>query len=747
MSNLGTITRRTFLFGSMAITGGVGFGYYKYKQPIDNPLGNDLADGGRALTPYLLIDQHGISIITPRAEMGQGVQTTLAALVAEELDVTLAQVTVLHGPASSAYFNAVVFEEGIPFSSIDTSAMTNRMRNFVHVPAKLLGLQITGGSSSIADAYEKMRVAGAAARNILVKAAAQKLGVAESSLKTENGMVIDANGQALSYLELASAAAHIVANSALTLKPKSEWKILGKSQNRIDVPAKSTGTAIYGIDVELPNMLYASIRVNPNFGAAMNSFDASRAKGMQGVKKIVAIGNGAAVIASNTWYAFKAVNAIEFDWAAADYPRDTAAHLKAVEDSFTDKQQDSQYRKDGDVESALAEAEEVVSAEYKVPYLPHAPLEPMNATAWLRDGKLDIWAGTQIPTQAVKEAIKITALAESNIKIHTTLMGGSFGRRLEMDYIIQAIKVAVEMPGIPVKLTWTREEDMTHDNYRPIGMARFKAVVGDKGPIAIDLQLACGSVNTSQMGRIDMLMPGPDISIVQAGWDQPYAVENFRVTGYRTKNDFPISSWRSVGASQNGFFHESMMDEIAHSKGLDPMQMRIGLITHEPSLKVLKAVAEMSGWGTALPEGHARGVAFSLSFGVPTAEVIEVAIINGKVKIVKAFAAVDVGTIMDPRNVESQVMGGLNFGLAAAMSGDISIKNGVVQETNFHQYRSMRFYQAPEIEVRILENGDRVRGIGEPSTPPAAPALANAIFAATRMRIRELPLSKHIDFV
>lgn len=747
MSRLGTITRRTFLFGSIAIAGGVGFGYYKYKQPIENPLETALDDGDTALTPYILIDENGISIVAPRAEMGQGVQTTLAALVAEELDVTLEQINVIHGPPSAAYFNAAVLEEAIPFASIDTSAMANRVRNFVHVPAKLLGLQITGGSSSVADAYEKMRVAGAAARNVLVKAAAQKLSVSENSLSTENGVVIATDGRSLSYLELATAAATIEADSELKLKPQSEWKILGKSQNRVDIPAKSTGTAEFGIDVDLPNMMYASIRVNPHLGAAMNSFDASKAQGMQGVTKVVAVDNGAAVIASNTWYAFKAVNAIEFDWAQADYPLDTAAHLKAVESSFNSDHQDSQFRTDGDVDAALENADEVISGEYQVPYLPHAPLEPMNATAWLRDGKLDVWAGTQIPTQALKEAAAITELDDSDINIHTTLMGGSFGRRLEMDYIVQAIKVAVAMEGTPIKLTWTREEDMTHDNYRPIGMARFKAVVGDKGPIAIDLELAGASVNASQMGRLGIPSAGPDIAIVQAAWEQPYGVENFRVTGYRVKNDFPISSWRSVGSSQNGFFVESMMDEIAHAKNLDPMQMRIDLMTHEPSRKVLQAVAEMSGWGTDLPQGHGRGVAYSLSFGVPAAEVIEVAIVDGKVKILKAFAAVDVGTVMDPRNVEAQVLGGLNFGLAAAISGDINIKDGQVQETNFHQYRSMRFYQAPAIEVRILENGDRVRGIGEPATPPAAPALANAIFAATGMRIRELPLSKHIDFV
>jgi len=436
MSKLGTITRRTFLFGSVAIAGGLGFGYYKYKQAIDNPLETDLADGDAALTPYVLIDQNGISIIAPRAEMGQGVQTTLAAMVAEELDVRLEDVNVLHGPASSAYFNATVLEEALPFAATDTSAMANRMRKFVHVPAKLIGLQITGGSSSVSDAYEKMRVAGAVARDVLLKAAAKKLSVSASSLRTENGNVITSNGQALSYQSLANEAAGIEPASEVALKPKSQWRVLGKSQNRIDIPAKSTGTAEFGIDIDLPNMMYASIRANPRLGAAMNSFDASKAETMQGVKKVVTIDNGAAVIASNTWYAFKAVNAIEFDWAEADYPVDTAAHLSAVETSFNSDQQDSQFRDDGDVETAIENANTnsstIISAEYKVPYLPHAPLEPMNATAWLRDGKIDIWAGTQIPTQAAKEAANITGLDESAITVHTTLMGGSFGRRLEM---------------------------------------------------------------------------------------------------------------------------------------------------------------------------------------------------------------------------------------------------------------------------------------------------------------------------
>ena len=745
MGTLGKITRRTFLVASVGIAGGVVFGYWKYKQPYDNPLEDDLQSGETTLTPFVLINQDGVTIIAPRAEMGQGVHTTLAALVAEELDVALNDVTVIHGPASNAYFNAAVLEEGVPFAATDDGTMANAVRNFTKIPGKFLGLQITGGSSSIPDAYEKMRVAGAAARDVLIKTAAQKLGVSADQLRTEDGRVLTQDGSGLSYVELAADAAKIEPPAEPTLKSKANWKVLGKSQDRVDVVAKSTGTAEFSLDIELPDMLYASVRMNPRLGGPLNSFDATKAQSMNGVNKVVQIDNGVAVIASNTWYAFKAVNAVECDWCQADYAIDTAGLFKAVENSFSEEQQDSQFRDDGDVDKALSDAT-LIEGEYRVPYLAHAPMEPLNATAWLRDGKLDIWAGNQLPTQALKEGAKITGLDESNIRVHTPFMGGGFGRRAEMDFIIQAVKIAQVMEGTPVKTTWTREEDTTHDFYRPMAIARFKAVMGDTAPSAIDLHLAAPSVIESQMGRIGIPVAGPDVSIVQAAWDQPYGVENYRVTGYRTPIAFPVSSWRSVGASQNGFFHESMLDELAHAKGLDPMQMRIEMLTHEPSRKVLEAVAEMSGWGSALPEGHGRGVAFVLSFGVPTAQVIEVANTERGIKIVKAWAAVDVGTALDPRNIEAQVFGAMNFGLAAAMMGNITVQDGKVEQTNFHNYGSIRFNQAPAVEVRVLENGEKIRGIGEPGLPPAAPALANAVFAATGQRIRELPMNKHIKF-
>lgn len=746
-SKLATITRRTLLISSVAIAGGVAFGYWKFKQPYDNPLEKNLGDNEAAITPYILINRDGISIVVPRGEMGQGVQTTLAAMVAEELDVTLSEIKVIHGPASSAYFNFASIEENLPFSAIDNSWLANTARDVAIVPAKFLGLQATGGSSSVADAFDKMRTAGAAAREVLVKAAAQQLEVSVASLSTNNGNVIDQNGTSIPYSELALIAAGIEPSSNPPLKPKSQWRILGKSQARVDVIAKSTGTAEYGIDVELPNMLFASIKVNPHLQAGMNSFDASKALTMPGVKKVFAVDNGVAVIATNTWYAFQAVNTIEFDWQSATYPNDTQGHINAIKNSFNDDLLDSQRRNDGNVEKALSNAaEQVIKGEYLVPYLAHAPIEPMNATAWVRDGKIDIWVGNQLPTQIVKNAIAITGFSEDKVNVHTMLMGGSFGRRFGNDYINQAIKIAQEMTGTPVKLTWTREEDTTHDRYRPMAMARFTAAIDDNGPTAVDLEIAATSIAESFNADIGLPSPGPDAGIVQGAWDQPYIIPNYRVTGYRTPSALPVGYWRSVGASHNGFFHECMIDEIAHAKGLDPLQMRLDLIEHAPSRGVLEAVAELSNWPSELPKGQGRGIAFSMSFGVPVAQVIDVAIQNNKVKVINAYAAVDVGTALDPRNIEAQVSGGLIFGLSAAMTGEITIEDGKIQQTNFHAYTTMRIHETPEIKVKILENGDKIRGIGEPGVPPAAPALANAIFAATGQRIRTLPLNKSIGF-
>ncbi len=745
MGRLKKIARRTFLFGSAAVAGGVVFGYYKYKKPYENPLTARLSEGEVALNPYVRIDQSGITIITPRAEMGQGVHTTLAALVAEELDVAIDAVTTEHGPASSAYFNAAAFEEAAGYRTTDDSRMANTLRAAPRIPAKFLGMQLTGGSSSIVDAFEKMRLAGAAAKVVLLEAAARKLGKNPSELTTENGAVISPDGKRLPYTELAMAAAEIDPPRDIELKPEREWTLLGKSQPRVDAVAKSTGTATYAIDVQLPDMLYASVKTNPHLGSAMSGYDGSRSRKMPGVKHIVPLDNGVAVVATNTWYAFQAVNAIRFDWAKAKYPSTSDALFAHIDESFSQDRQDSRQRDDGDVLQAL-DSDLTIEAEYRAPFLAHATMEPMTSVAWLKDGKLQVWAGHQNPTQILKDGAEIAGISPEDVEVHTVLMGGAFGRRGEMDFVRQAIHVAKAIPGTPVKLTWTREEDTTHDVYRPAAIARFRGAMADGKPSAMDLEISSLSVMESQLGRLGMPVAGADVTLVQAAWDQPYAIPNYRVTGYRAPATVPVGAWRSVGGSQNGFFHESAIDELAAAAEIDPLEMRLNMMTYKPGRLVLEAVAARANWGSELPENHGLGLAFVLSFGVPVAEIVEVVITPNGIKILKVYAAVDVGTALDPRNIEAQVESGINFGLTAAMMGEITLNNGRVEQTNFHNYGSIRMNQAPVIDVQILENQKSLRGIGEPSTPPAAPALANAIFAATGKRIRELPLNKHIRF-
>lgn len=741
MASIGKIARRTFLFGAVAIAGGAAFGWWKYKTPYGNPL-EGMADTS-TLNPYVLIDADGVTIIAPRAEMGQGIHTTLAALVAEEMDLDLADVRVIHGPASSAYFNGGMMREGVPFLPIDESWLANTMRDAMVIPAKFLGMQMTGGSTSIVDGFDKMRLAGAAARATLVQAAATRLGVDVSTLKTAGGAVVASDGTSLTYIELAADAAKVSLNAAPEPKARSEWRLLGKTQPRVDMVAKSTGTATFTADLRLPGMVFATVKVNPNLGAAMNSYDASAAEAMPGVQKIVPVPGGVAVVATSTWAAFQAAEAMTFDWAPASYPADSAAMMQVLADSMTPDFQDSRSRDDGDVDAALTG--DIFTAEYSVPLLAHATMEPMTAAALLKDGQLTVWAGNQAPTQMLTEAANLTGLPKDKIQVEIMLMGGGFGRRTDMDVVTQAITVAKAMEGTPVLVTWSREEDMTHGLYRPAAMSRVRARLDGGLVTAFDLSSVSSSVMASQLGRFGINVPGADPTIVQGASDQPYTFANYRVTGYRAPDMIPLGFWRSVGNSQNVFFSESAVDELAHLAGADPLEFRMSHLTHEPSRAVLQAVAEMSNWGK-VPAGHARGVAFCMAFGVPSAQVIEITNTDAGIKITNAWAAVDVGVALDPGNLEAQVSGAMVYGLSAAIRGEITLAEGKVQQQTFWDYEPLRLPQMPPVQVRVLENMPSIRGIGEPGTPPAAPALANAIFALTGQRLRDLPFSKAATF-
>ena len=744
MSRIGTIARRTFLIGSVAIAGGVAFGVYQVRKPAPNPLSP--GEGEAALNPFVLIDQNGVTLFAPRAEMGQGVQTTWAALIAEELDVELEDVRVLHGPAAKAYYNSAMLADVLPNKGYDVSDFQHNVAEMLGEVGKVLSLQITGGSTSMKDGFMRMREAGASARETLKEAAARQLGVDRSTLRTKAGRVIAQDGTELAYTELAASAGGLDPVEA-ELRDPSTWRLLGQSQPRVDVVAKSTGTAEFGIDVRLEGMKFAALRVNPRLGGAMKSFDVSAAETMPGVEKVVDLGNGVAVVANNTWLAQQAVDAVEIDWGEAPYPATTEGLFQKIAGSF-DGSANSTLRDDGDAD-VMPDGATEVTAEYSAPYLAHATMEPMNATALYSGQKLDIWCGNQSPIIHRDVCAKEVGLDADAVQIHTTFMGGGYGRRGEFDAALYAARLAKTMPDTPVQLTWSREEDMRHDYYRPAAMARYRGAVKDGKAVLLDAQIAGQSAAFQAMNRLTGLSGGgPDKVLVDGAFNQPYRIENQRVRGYVTDLDVPVGFWRSVGCSSNGFFHETFIDELAHAAGRDPLEFRLEMMReeHAPSAGVLEAAGRMCGWTGQTPDGVGRGVAMTYSFGTPVAQVVEVVEEEGTIRIAKAWIACDTGIALDQSIIEAQMSGGMIFGLSAAMQ-EITFADGEVEQENFPDHDGLRMHNAPEIEVSVLETNNRLGGAGEPGTPPALPALGNALFDLTGKRVRELPFTKHFDLL
>ena len=743
MASLGKIARRSFLIGSAAIVGGVAFGVYQVNKDAPNPL--TPGEGEATLNPFIMINADGITIITPRAEMGQGVHTTLAALVAEEMDLNWDDVRVMHGPPAQAYYNGALLGLALPFRHYADTNLKHGLRQSVGKVGKLLSLQVTGGSTSVKDAYERMRHAGASAREAMKLAAADQLSVAVADLRTENGMVIAPDGTELSYISLAQAAASVDAPN-VDLRPKSEWKLLGTSLPRKDMVGKSTGTAEYAIDVVLPGMKFGTVRMNPK-RAGMVSFDATAAEGMDGVEAIVDLGDGIGVIASNTWLAFQAAGAVDIVWQDASYPATSDALMAEIKASLS-SEPNSTVRDDGDVTQAVDGTE--ITAEYDVPWLAHATMEPMNAVAWQDGDTMQIWSGNQGPILVRDKCAEAVGLTPENVTIHTNLMGGGFGRRGEADFSVHAARLATAMPGTPIKMTWSREEDMRHDFYRPAAAASFRGVVKDGKPLLLDGAIAAPSVTRQSSLRIaGSAPPGPDRGHVEAAYDQPYAIPNYRISGHLTDIDVPIGFWRSVGSSFNGFFFDTFVDEMAHAAGADPLNFRADLAAneHPVSETVIRTVGEMSQWEKQSAANVGRGIGFSHTFGSAVAQVVEVVEEDGQIRLSKVWICCDVGTALDPAIVKAQMVSGAIYGMSAAMMGEVSFADGAVEQYNFPDYDALRMHSAPEFEVVVLENGPHLGGVGEPGTPPSMPALGNALFDLTGTRARSLPFIKTFDLL
>lgn len=740
------ITRRAFLVGSAALAGGVAFGTYQVKKPHENPLLANLPDGAAAFNPWVQISSEGITLITPHTDLGQGAYALQAQLIAEELDVEPGQYETSPGQPAAVYYNTALGDESAPFNSHDNGLAAETMRGVMGTFFKLLGGQVTGGSSTVPDSFEKLRLAGAVARETLKSAAAQKSGYPVEQLKTANASVILPDNSSIPYTQLAALAATIPAVTDVTLRDPAQWRRLGRATQRSDVLQKSTGTLPYTIDLEVEGMLHAAVRTNPRQGGEMWNFNGETALGMRGVVDVLRLSNGIAVLADNTWRAFKAAETVHCNWGPAPYPKEMDEHWAEVSASFSEKRLDKEWRHDGDVEAPIPGGT-THRAEYRTPYVAHQPLEPLSVIALATETGAEIWTSHQMPRFLQDKVAAIVGCDSEDVALHQQYGGGSFGHRLELDHVTLCAEIAVQKKGTPIKLTYSREEDFAHDYPRQIGMGRGVGIVKDGQVQSYDLQAATVSSSTSQMARLGQSLPGPDMQIAAGAWNLPYAIPNFRMRAYRVPELAPTSSWRSVGASTGGFYADCFLDELIHEAGADPMEERLRLMNRKESRQVLEAVAEMCNWGVPLQPGTGRGVAFVDSFGVPVAEVVEVTNTEDGIRLDKVWVAADVGRVLDPVHFDSMMKGGVIWGLGHAMNCEITYSDGVAEQANFWDHEAMRMAQCPEIETRGLELASKIRGIGEPPVPPAAPALANAIFAATGQRLREMPFNKFVSFV
>ena len=713
MTSGGELNRRSLLIGASAAAGGLTLGFAV-------PLGRSLARGADG-TPDIncwvaIAADETVTIRVAHSEMGQGASTGLAMLVAEELECDWSKV------------RTEFVSEGL-----------NLMRK------RVWGDTSTGASRSIASSQDYLRRAGATAREMLIGAAAARWKVPAAECSAHNGTIKHhASGRTVSYGAIAEAAAKIAPPADVALKPASAWKLAGTAQKRLDVFDKVTAKPVYAIDVRLPGMLYAAILQCPVFGGRLKSVDESSVSAMKGVRGVVRMPDAVAVVADSWWRAKRATEALRVSWNDVGNGTVSTDTIAAFVRDGLDMDEAEIGRAEGDAAAALSRAARRIEADYTVPFLAHATMEPQTCTAHVRADGVEIWAPTQNPATALATAAVAAGVPNEKVTVHRLMLGGGFGRRAPIqEYVRQAVDIAKEFDK-PVKLVWTREQDIAHDLYRPFGMARLTAGLDAQGmPLALTIRLAGPSFVAS-------LVPGFGTHIADRTFvsglaeEMPYAVPNYLVDYVVRPTPVPLGVWRAINYTQNAFYKESFIDEMAHAAGVDPYLYRRKLLAHDArNLAVLDAAARKANWGSPLPAGVFRGIALNEACGSYCAQVVEASAADGAVRVHRVVVAIDPGHVVNPLSVEMQVEGAIVYALTAALYGEITIQDGAAVESNFDTYEMLRMADAPRVETVIVPSGGFWGGVGEPPVPPLAPALCNALFAATGKRVRSLPLKNH----
>jgi isoquinoline 1-oxidoreductase beta subunit len=707
--------RRGFLISAAAATGGLMLGFH-LPSDTSRAVAAETTDKGAEVNAWIVIQpDETVTIRVARAEMGQGIFTALPMLVAEELDCDWHKVRAEYASPAENFRRKHIF-----------------------------GSMLTGGSLSVRTSQDYLRTAGATARAMLIAAAAAEWNVPAGECEAADGVIQHApTHRRVTFGQVAAAAAKLAPPHDVKLKPASAWRLIGQPVKRLDTPDKVHAKPVYGIDVRLPDMVYATVANCPVFGGKLKSVDQSKIEGMKGVHRVVPLDNAVAVVGEGYWQVRQALDALPITWDdGGNGGVDSASIGRLVHDGLTGSDA-AVLRSDGDVSGVTRAAHTVVQAEYSAPFLAHAAMEPINCTAHVTADKVELWVPTQNADATLLLAAQAAGVDPSKVEVHVTFLGGGFGRRgaaVSQNFVPQAVAIAKAV-GKPVKLLWSREEDVRCDFYRPTSAAKFVAGLDDSGGL-LSWHLRLAGPSIAHTLAPSTITHGADARMLEGLIDMPYAVPNILIDYAMRNTHVPVGFWRSVNHSQNAFFKESFIDEMAHATGQDPYQFRRTLLAHNPlHLAVLDAAAKAAGWGDKLPAGVFRGIAHNEAYGTIVTQVVEASVSGkGEVRVHRVVCAIDSGHVVNPDTIQAQVQGAIVFGLTAALYGEITIKQGRVEQRNFDDYEMLRLADMPKVEVVLVPSGASWGGVGEPGLPPVAPALCNALFAATGKRIRALPL-------